>query len=225
MLFITRYDRDSSSCQYHNLGALARAVATNTDMVSLPVRVTSDKKLVLSAHSSIGTKQSLTHIRSSSLKQIRRAASGSEQPLVTLEETLNRLYGKTFLEIEIYEWSSVSPIVLLIKNYAKRKSDWSSLLIASENPLLLLRVRKLAPHALLCLKHRRYPLTFISWHPILQLSAVGFRRLHTSSIAIEAARKLDLLIYVYTINRKKSLKNLERYGIDAIVTNTPERFT
>lgn len=223
MLIITRFDRDSS-CVYHDIGALVRAVALGSDMVSLPARLTADKHLVLSAHPEIGQKHSMTRLRTSTLKQIRRSTSGSEQPIVSLEEALKKLHGRTIIEIEIYEWSSVPVLLDLLKIYTKRKSDWSSLLITSENPLLLLRVRKLAPHAMLCLKHRRYPLTFATWQPILRLSAVGFRRSHTSTIAIEAARKLDMLIYVYVVNRKKSLAKLEQSDIDAIVTNSPERF-
>ncbi len=224
MLIITRFDRDSS-CIYHDIGALTRAIDIGTDMVSLPARITSNKQLVLSARPEVGRKNSTIRLRTSTLKQIRRSTGGSEQPIVTLEEALRKLNGRTIIEIEIYEWSSIPILLDLLKNYTKRRSSWSSLLITSENSLVLLRVRKLAPNAMLCLRHRHYPLSFATWQPILRLSAVGFRRSHANSIAIEAARKLDLLTYVYTVNRKKSLNSLEKSGIDAIVTNTPERFT
>ena len=222
MLIITRYSRGPNSA-YHSIGALEQAIAHGGDMISLPVRTTSDKHLVLTAKASIGSKASLTRVRSASLKQIRRCTAGTKRPIVTLDGVLKKLYGATMIEIEIYEWSAASTLVTLLKNYAKRKSDWSSLLITSENPLLLMRVRKLAPHALLCLKHGRYPLTFATWQPVLGLSAVGFRRMSLSTVAVEAARKLDLLIYVHTVNRPKSLKILEKSGVDAVVTDTPEK--
>lgn len=223
MLIITRYSRESSTA-CHSVSCLSRAIANGSDIVSLPVRMTADNNLVLSTKSQIGPKKAPITLRKSTLKQLQRSSAISERPVITLESALKSLYGQAVIEIELFEWSTIKPVAELIRSHVKNKSDWSSVLITSENPILLLRFRNACPKALLCLKHRRYPLTFVSWQPILRLSAVAFHRLHINTVATEAARKLDLLTYVYTVNRSKSLVTLEKYDIDAVSTTAPDSF-
>ena len=223
MLIIARHARSDTS-QYHNLSGLNAVVSSGADMLSISVRLTADNHLVLARHAHLHNNKHLPRIRSLTLKQLRRSTAGSKQPIATLEEALKRIFGTIMLEIVIEERGAAKPLLALLAPYIKKKADRDSLLVSSSNLFALRQLRKHHPTLHLGMIHRIYALTFLGWHPLLRLSAVGFHRLHINSFVIEAAHKLDLLTYAYTVNRKQAIPKLERLGVDGVITDTPEKF-
>ena len=58
---------------------------------------------------------------------------------------------------------------------------------------------------------------------MVNLQAVGFHRLYTNPLATETAKKLGLFTYAYTVNRPHGAALLHRQGIDAVVTDYPNK--
>ncbi len=204
---------------------LQHAIAGSADIAMLPVRLTRDERLVVSNSPHLSNNPKEPRIRQATLKQLRRHTAGSEQPIVALSTTLRSIFGQIMLAIEVNERSAVIPLLEHLKPFIKRQSDWSNLVIASSNPLILRKLRSLAPHAQLALVTSRHtPLAFAAWQPILQLSAVMIHRLSANILVVEAAHRLDLLVCAYTVDRKQAVKHLSELGVDAFVTNHPEKF-
>ncbi len=223
MLIIAKPDRSDVS-DFHSLVGLRRALGSGAEIVGFSLRLTRDNALVLESHSHLSNQHGGPVIRRSTLKELRRHTAGSEQSIVTLKQALDILFKIVVIEVEIHERASVEPLLDTLSGYVKRKADWSNILLSSKNPFVLAKIRRRAPHAQLGLIHGRNPLSFLAWQPRLQLSAVGFHRLHIHTIAVDAAHELGILTYAYSVDRKDALKKLERLGVDAIATAHPERF-
>ena len=223
MLIIARHGQSDDS-HYHNRSGLRAALAQGVDIISLSSRLTKDNQLVLARYAHFGNDRREPLLRAMTLKELRRRTAGSKQPVTTLLEALKTIDSDCLVDIEINERAAVEPLLTLLHPWLRKKSDWSAFIFSSRSPFVLSLLRKHAPKALLALVHRRNPLTFLAWQPLLQLSAVGFHRLHVNSVVIDAAHTLDLLTYAYTIDRPKAAKKLAALGIDAIVTDNPEKF-
>lgn len=220
MLVIAQHTYTDNSPS-HTVGGVKEAALQGADIVSFSVRLTRDNHLVLEKHARLDNDKRKPRLRSLTLRELRRHYAGSRQPIQTFEEVLKSLAGMIFLEIRFQERTAIKPLLAALKPYLKRKSDWKNFLFTSDSPFVLAQFRLFAPQAQLCLRHYRYPLTFITWQPVLRLSAVGLHRLHVSSIAAQAAHQLDIFTYVYTVNRKAALKKLEALEIDAVASDMP----
>lgn len=218
--------RGSQGTAHENtIASLRAAMEADADMIEFDVRLTRDKVPVLAHNLHLyGTqKRELVFLRLYTLAELQKKTGGSEHPITTLDAALKECYGKIYLNIEIKETAAVKPTIDVIATYAKDRKDWNSLLISSFKPLALRSVRQKAPHASLGLLHYRNPLLFLGWHRILNLSAVGFHRLYINPIALEAAKKLNIFTYTYTVNRTAAAIKLAEKGIDGIVTDYPRR--
>lgn len=209
----------------NTIDSLNEAIRADADMIEFDVRLTRDGVPVLSHNLRLfGTrKRELALLRRYTLAELRERTADSDYPLTTLDEAMQECFGKIFLNIEIKEVSAATPTLNVIERYAKQKKDWDSILVSSFKPLALLAVRRRAPHAALGMLHYRNPLAFIGWYRILNLSAVGFHRLYVSTIAIEAAKKIGLFSYAYTVNRREAAQKLVDRGIDGVVTDYPAK--
>lgn len=223
MLIIARHTHTDSS-KYHNVSGFGAAFELGVDLFSMHVRATKDNRLVLARHPHLGRDRSQPRLRSLTLKELQRRTAGSKRPVVTLQHILKNVFGSLLIEIVVEEQAAVAPLLEELHPYIKRKAGRDSVIVTSSNPFVLLRLRRSNPRLNLGMLHKGYPFTFLTWEPFLRLSVVGFHRLHLNTVAVEAAHKLKLFTYAYTVNRKKALQKLETFDIDAIATDTPERF-
>lgn len=218
--------RGSAGTQPENsIAGLREAIRVGADMIEVDVRITKDKRVVL-AHDwhLFHTHRKFDFIRRHTLKELRKRTAGSQHPVVTIEQVMKECYGKILLNIELKERSAVQPLLETLQPYLKEDDDWDNILFSAFNPLILRALRKQAPPASLAMLHYRNPLNFMAWHRILNLSAVGFHRLYTSSLSLEVAKRLELFTYAYTVNRTDAAEKLLNRGIDGIVTDYPGKF-
>jgi glycerophosphoryl diester phosphodiesterase len=218
--------RGSQGTKHENtIASLREAMQANADMIEFDIRLTRDKIPVLSHNLHLyGTrKRELALLRRYTLAQLQERTGASDHPITTLDDVMRECFGRIYLNIELKEASAVTPTLEVISKYAKKKSDWDSILLSSFKPLALRAIRRKIPHVALGMLHHRNPLAFVGWHKLLQLSAVGFNRLYISPIALEIAKKLGLFTYAYTVNRKEAAQMLVNKGIDGIVTDYPAR--
>lgn len=218
--------RGSQGTAHENtVASLRDAMAADADMIEFDIRLTRDKIPVLAHNLHLyGTqKRELVFLRRYTLSELQKRTAGSEHPITTLDVALKECLGKIYLNIELKEASAVGPTLDVIKRHVTKKSDWDSILFSSFKPLALRAIRRQIPDASLAMLHHRNPLGFLGWHRLLHFSAVGFHRLHINTIAIEAAKRLGIFTYAYTVNRKTAALKLADQGIDGIVTDYPKQ--
>lgn len=206
----------------NTIASLRDAIEAGADMVEFDIRTTKDGYAILSHDfHMLRTHKHLDIASRHTLAELRHITSGSDRPVTTLDQAMKECFGKTLVNVEIKRLRGVVPAIKVLKTYCKTKAEWETVLISSFNPLALKRVRQLAPKSQLALLHHLSPYDFMAWHRVLNLSAVGFHRLHISELALRVAHLLGLFTYAYTVNRSDAVKHLAKLGIDGVVTNYP----
>jgi len=207
----------------NTLDALQSAVEVGADALEFDVQATRDKKLLVIHDSTLLRTHRKAHIVRWSSHESIKDATAKGHKIATLEEVLDRFFGKILLNLEIKSRGTGRLIIkLLQEKYIKHSEDWQNILLSSFRPAELKVVRKLAPEAELALLHARNPFTFMLYNRQLDLTAVGFNRLYVNSLALEVAKQLGLFTYTYTVNRPAAARKLHERGVDGIVTDNPK---
>lgn len=207
----------------NSLAALRAGVDVGADILEFDVQVTRDKELLVVHDSTLlRTHKKLQIVRWSTHESIKEATAKGHK-IATLQEVLDMFFGKVLLNLEVKSRGAARHIAELLKaEYIKHPSDWQNILISSFKPAELKTFRRLAPDAELALLQHRNPFAFMLHQRQLNLTAVGFHRLHLNPLAIEVAKQLKLFTYTYTVNRPEAARKLAARGIDAIVTDNPK---
>lgn len=200
----------------NTLDALKAGRDAGADILEFDVRLTSDNVPVLSHDARLhGIRVSRTTL--SDLKK--------HGDVTTLQEVLETFWGKVLLNVELKPLSDVTVVYDLVKKYIKSNDDWANIVVSSFHVRLLHALRRQSPHIRLALLHSINPFSFVTFGRQLQLSAVGWHRLHVNTLAVEIAKRAGLFTYVYTVNRPQAAARLEQRGIDGIVTDYPNQLT
>ncbi len=206
----------------NTLEALHAGVAAGADILEFDIRLTKDKVPVLTHDfHTLRTHHDTSIISRHTLEELKERTQ--HRPITTLREVLDLFFGKILLNIELKgRGAGRVALEMIEKDYIKKKSDWDNVLFSSFRGGELTAIRKNSSRANLALLHTENPFIFIAYHRKLQLTAVGFHRLYINRLALAIAKKANIFVYAYTVNRPQSAKILAQQGIDAIVTDHPE---
>lgn len=206
----------------NSLEALQAGIDAGADILEFDIRLTKDGVPILSHDfHTMRTHHRASIISRMTLEELRERTT--DNPIVTLEQVLNKFFGKILLNIELKGKGSSETVVQLIKSkYIKRNIDWDNILFSSFKGSELATIRKHSKHANLSLLHDQNPFLFIAYQRKLKLSAVGFHRLYLNGFALEIAKRTGLFVYVYTVDRPHAALILHHRGIGGIVTNHPD---
>lgn len=207
----------------NTLEALAAGIKSGADILEFDIRLTKDGVPVL-VHDfhTLRTERRASIIGRSTLAQLRQRTKNS--PIVTLEEALDVYFGVVMLNIEFKSFRVTRVAMELIKSkYIKKPSDWDKLLLSSFQGRALKVARRIAPEANLAILQGQNPFIFVAYARSLDLVAVGFHRLYVNPLALEIAKKAGLFTYAYTVDRPRAAYLLSQQGVDAVVTDHPDR--
>lgn len=200
----------------NSLEALHAGVDAGADIIEFDIRLTKDRVPVL-AHNMTIEHHWISRHTLAELKQ--------KIPITTLQEVLDEFFGKILLNIELKQIASAGPVYDMVKLYVTREEDWDNILFSSFKPKALAALRRRNNSLNLALLHHINPYTFMRVHKQIHLSAVGFHRLHASSLALAVAKELNLFTYVYTVDRPSTALRFNKKDVGGIVTNVPDVIT
>ena len=209
----------------NSLEALRAGVEAGADMLEFDIHLTADRiPILIHDNNLMRTHKKRLFVHGATLAELREATADSHSPIITLEEVFEEFYGKVLLNIEIKQRGVAKDLVKFLKaKYVKKAVDWENFVFSSFYATELLALRRLAPKAHLWLLHNRNPFIFIAYARLIQLDGVGFHRLYINDLALEIAKKTDLFTYAYTVNRPHTALLLFRKGLDAVVTDYPDK--
>lgn len=199
----------------NTLEGLLAGIDAGADMLEFDVRLTADKVPVL-AHDA---KMHGLRISQTRYSKLRKAGE-----VTTLRNVLDNLFGKIYLNLHLKSTTGVNTVFRLLKeDYIKKPDDWNNILISSFHASVLLRLRRRSQDINLALLHSVSPFSFMVYQRKLNLSAVGWHRLHYNKVSVQLAKRMDLFTYVYTVNRPQSARLFSRRGLDGVVTDYPDK--
>lgn len=206
----------------NTVAALRAGQEADVDMLEFDVRLTKDHVPVLIHDMLLWRTHRLPYLVGKlRYDELKKRTRSSINPVTTLDNVLKRFGGQVLLNLELKDRGSAAKILPIVERYIKKDEDWELFLFSSFHLSELRTVRKRSPHAQLALLHWYNNLKFLFAHRLLNLTAVGFHRLYTTTFAIAAAKKLGLFIYAYTVNRPEAAQRLVDRGVDGIVTDYP----
>lgn len=205
----------------NTLEAMEAGAEVGADMLEFDVRLTRDRQPVI-IHD-IDTRR--THkirklIPLMTLKELRAEVPSPVIP--TLDEVLDKFFGKVLLNIELKSRGTGPIVVSRVRKHVKKDSDWDNVLVSSFHGRELVRSRRASRQVNLALLHDRNPFLFVAYHRTLHLTAVGFHRLYINRFALEIAKRAGIFTYVYTVNRPVTARMMGARGIDGIVSDRPD---
>ena len=220
-MFIIGHRGAAGLAPENTLASFKKAYELDVDMIEFDVRLTKDNIPVLMHDSRLGrthhSRQSINNLTHIEIKKLFK-----DLPIPTLEQVLDKYFGKVLLDIELKRRGSAEVVYeLLSRKYIKKPADWDLVLISSFSVRDLLKIRKLNKKVNLALLHHENPFIFMAFHRSLNLTAVGFHRLYVNHIALKFAKKAGIFTYAYTVNRLAAAQMLVDQGIDGIITNYP----
>ena len=198
----------------NTLDALRAGLHAGASMLEFDVRLTSDNIAILSHDARLHGHA----IRRTSFADLKKAG-----PVTTLAEVLEEFFGLILLNLEYKPSTGADVIHDMVKKFVRDDEDWNTIIFSSFHVRVLFQLRNLNEKLNLALLHSINPFAFIAYERRLRLSAVGWHRLHVNSMATTLAKKADIFTYVYTVNRPEAAILLEQKGIDAVVTDYPDR--
>jgi glycerophosphoryl diester phosphodiesterase len=208
----------------NSLAAIKAGRRSGADVLEFDVRLTRDGRPILAHDDNLRRTHGLDiSIHSLTLKELQKRTAGSIAPITTLEEVFNDSLGRIMLNIELKE-KGTALAVLDVLHRDTYKAHIDKVFLSSFSSRELVRARNLNKKIKLAMLMRLNPFAFLAWERKLHLSAVGLHRLHLNPLVIQAAHQLDIFVYVYTVNRRAALKNLDKQGVDGVVTDYPTKF-
>ena len=214
----------AGSAPENSLEALRHGASVGADMLEFDVQVTRDKvPIVVHDSNLLRTHRKATWIRWTTNESIQRAAAKGHK-IALLEEIMEEFFGQVYLNLELKtRLSAKTTLKFIAENYIEKDEDWDNILFSSFYVSELEYIRRRYPRAAISLLHKNNPFGYIAHHRRLHFDAVGFKRSHMNRLALEIAHRAGVFTYVYTVNRPASLRQLEESGVDAIVTDYPDR--
>jgi len=162
------------------------------------------------------------------LKELKQIKLENGQEIPTLEEFIERYKGKVKLLMLDVKSISVAPMLVDVIN--KQKIHNEVLIASFKHPLLVdVLIRDSAIQTAIAFNPYKYlKYFFIKKLFVLPAKLVGanivdIHHRFVDQKVVDRAHRYHLKIYVYSPNKKEDIDRLKSYGVDAIISDYPDR--
>ena len=222
----------------NTLVALRRAIDIRSDMAEIDVTLTRDREVILLHDETLRrTTDGRGRALETDLADIQKLDAGSwfdeefaGERVPTLGEALDLVRGEMLLNIEIKEEAVEDEVegglVDRVLTLVRERDMLDQVMITSFDQRALLQARALDKEV------RIVSLFFDKDGPyreparvLAEVGSSGFNlsKLAVDREAVEACHALGVPVGVYTVNRKRGMRRQIRHGVDAILTDCPDR--
>lgn len=205
----------------NTLAAIETGVKLGVDFVEIDVRRTADGVLVALHDASVRrTTDGRGRVEALTLPQVRVFKAGSGERIPTVEEVLRSLAaGRAGLMLEL----KVSGIAHLTVETVLAADFKNPVIYASFLHEELTHVRAVEPEASLMVLFDRLPRAPVAYAAQYDPAYVGLRHDRASRPLVEAFHQGNMLVWVYTANRREDIARALALGVDGVISDYPER--
>lgn len=195
----------------NTVASFERAIEMGVDAIELDVRRSGDDKLVVVHDSVVGDHA----VQSTPYETFRLAPEGFEIPL--LEEVLERIGKRIFLDIEFKHAGFEAQAVELIKKY----TDPAQVMVSAFDTKTLETVDDLFPELQVGYIYNRTQDEESRHNCPVDVVIPQFRL--ASRQLIEEVHEEGLKVWAWTVNEEAEIQRLLALGVDGLITDYPER--
>jgi glycerophosphoryl diester phosphodiesterase len=200
------------------------AINAGVDWIELDVRKTRDGHVVLSHDPhTIRTGKRLHIISRTEYAKLKKIKLKDGLTIPTIAEAFNAIDGQAKIIIELKTKGCAQTVVQNIERMVKNGASYDQFMVSSFWVSALRELHRLNSKIPLSLLHTlANPSAFLRLRG-LRVQAVGFSRRRLPTRVIHQAELREVMIYVYTVNTVRQAKKLAARGVNAIVTNRPDK--
>jgi glycerophosphoryl diester phosphodiesterase len=234
---IVAHRGSSGHAPENTLAAFRRAVRDGADMIELDVRLTADGRLVVFHDRRLGrTAEGSTDVSSRTLSELRQLEAGSwfapnfrAQKIPTLAEVFRAVPRRVGLNIEVKtdgDRRGTAELEEALLEAIASETGKRYILVSSFNHGLLRRLHRRAPElrlGALYLSVRDWAKSPSTLARRLGVSAFVCSRSQLRKRFVRNAHRHGLTVFVYGVNTLRHLERMRRFGVDAVITDFPEK--
>lgn len=226
----------------NTISSFKKALELGVDMVELDVRITKDKYPV-AVHDNKLRRLTKEHLRVShlTLEQVKKLKIKGTDEIPTLAEVFDALDSEAGVNLDLKARGAAQIVVQTLRDY---KVDFGKVMVSSVHPGEIRLVKELEPEIITALIFRSnnatniwllldflaivfLPITkyYISWltrHAHADYLNINHRLLDKRKMGL--FKRHGIKICAWTVDSKKKIQYLKKIGVDAIITNYPDRF-
>jgi len=206
----------------NTLAAFRKAMEARADGIELDVHLTADGEVVVIHDADLSrTTNGQGKVHQTTLKALRQLDAGGE-PVPLLEEVLQVLDDRTFLNIELKGNDSRLPAKVL--QLADKHQKESQVVYSSFNPRLLKILKQISPQSsvgLLLLPGFPGKLIQLIFESRLNLWSLHPHFSLVNKPYMLRAKQKGCRVFTYTVNHQEDVERLLNIGIDGIITDNP----
>ena len=205
------------------------------DMIELDVQLTRDSELVVMHDLELArTTNGRGAVREHTLAELKRLDAGawfdtafSGEPVLTLDEVLDIVTGRTRLNVEIKvpreDWAALA-VRLVATLHARRRL--ASTVVSCFDPEALVAVREQSNAACLGLlwQHTDFAEAW-TWVERLRAASLHPHWMLISADVVQIAHHRGVDVLAWTVNDVAAMEQLVAHGVDGIMSDFPERFS
>ena len=214
----------------NTLQAFDIALKMDAKIIELDVQLTKDHQLVVIHDDSVDrTTNGHGLVSNFTLEQIQKLDAGHDQVIPTLAQVIDLVSKRAIINIELKSSGTAEPVAKLISDYHERGWQFSDFLVSSFDHDALLQFHNYAPQVKLgklfefgVLKNFlanffNFSLPLSLFYDLSGVQFIGIPINLATTKNIKTIHDHNLVCYVYTINNKKELGNLQH--VDGVFSN------
>jgi glycerophosphoryl diester phosphodiesterase len=205
----------------NTLAAIETGIRLGVDFVEIDVRRTADGVLVALHDASVRrTTDGRGRVNAVSVRQLRAFNAGNGERIPTVEEVLKSVAASRvglMLELKV---TGTAPLVVDTVRAVEFKNP---LIYASFLHDELTQVRAVEREAALMVLFDKLPRAPVAYAAQFHPAYVGLRHDRASRPIVEAFHRENMLVWVYTANRREDIGRALSLGVDGVISDFPER--
>ena len=165
-----------------------------------------------------------TKVKEKTLAQLKLLDAGKGEKVPTLEEVLDAVNCKAKVNIELKGEGTAKPVYQIIEKCIKTKRwAYQDFLISSFNSFQLQQFYQFNKSVKIGIIVDGEPKGFDQLAKKVKADSIHVRLPFVTQNFIQAAHKLGLKVFVWTVNDSKAIRKMKSMGVDGIFSDFPDR--
>ena len=204
--------------------AIRRALELGAEGVEIDVRLTRDGKLAVIHDATLRRTASVSgFVSRKTMSELHAVDAGKGEPIPTLEEVLDLIAGRAWLNIELKARGTSKPVTEAVVWAVENGSGWNfdRITISSFNRRQLSAIPD--PRVPIGLLLARRPLKLGGLVRRLRASSVHLPVRLATAATVRRIHEIGARVLVFTVNDSAEMERLRLLGVDGVFTDFPDR--
>ncbi|AXG75252.1 glycerophosphodiester phosphodiesterase [Flavobacterium arcticum] len=209
----------------NTLASFEKALDLGVNAIEFDVHVCATGELVVFHDFTVDrTTNGTGEVHKLSLAELKALKVEEDHSITTLDEVLQLLHSKCFINIEMKGRYTAKPLAELLRKYVEEKGySYEDFIVSSFQYEELKQMSELNPNVHLGVLTQASVAQAWDWAVEFSAKAIHPHYSLLTETNVERAREAGFKIYTWTVNELEDIARLKKYGVDGIISDYPER--